>query len=248
MTTTRTLLLILSLAGLLVSISLHLLSVSWKTPPIPLVPPAFTSYLELQTLPPGTPIDRWIVAPIIALPTIVAFSLMFLAAMFLPGKGGPWRSVSISSTLLLMCVAAGTGLSVKGMQYTWITSDNKLYCYLHLDDGGLHYFRNDNPELAEFRAKRNPRRWFKWGVKSQHASWSWKPYIYGWYNGHSGMSMPLWIPGFVLALVPAFCITPLYRSRKRKKLGLCSKCGYDLRASKDRCPECGTDFDTAKNA
>ena len=53
--------------------------------------------------------------------------------------------------------------------------------------------------------------------------------------------VPLWIPtlGFVTALWFSSPLSHDGRHRKRKKLGLCLKCGYDLRASKDRCPECG---------
>ncbi len=34
------------------------------------------------------------------------------------------------------------------------------------------------------------------------------------------------------------------RRRKREMLGLCLKCGYDLRGSKERCPECGSEFES----
>ncbi len=54
--------------------------------------------------------------------------------------------------------------------------------------------------------------------------------------------LPLWLPVLMFAIAPAWPLSSRYRRRKRKKLGLCLKCGYDLRESKDRCPECGEDF------
>ena len=58
------------------------------------------------------------------------------------------------------------------------------------------------------------------------------------------LRIPLW----PLAVICGVVVVPhfhfLHRRRKRKKLGQCLKCGYDLRASKDRCPECGQEFET----
>ena len=56
------------------------------------------------------------------------------------------------------------------------------------------------------------------------------------------IDIPLWMPFAVFAIRPALLGLVGHRRRKRKKLGLCLKCGYDLRASRERCPECGEEF------
>lgn len=45
---------------------------------------------------------------------------------------------------------------------------------------------------------------------------------------------------FGLVLVVAVFVSLIRRLSRSHPQGRCRKCGYDLRASKDRCPECGT--------
>ena len=55
--------------------------------------------------------------------------------------------------------------------------------------------------------------------------------------------VPYWAIGLTLALLSLVSIRRLSAPRRREKQALarlCTSCGYDLRASPDRCPECGT--------
>jgi hypothetical protein len=89
-----------------------------------------------------------------------------------------------------------------------------------------------------------------------------KPFI-GFLNVHSysgrwyvtiwGRYWPLAIISSILPLIWSWRALRRYRLTRRRKLGQCATCGYDLRATPDRCPECGTiveqvDRDTAVSA
>ena len=58
------------------------------------------------------------------------------------------------------------------------------------------------------------------------------------------ISVPYWSMLLVPAMPFAFAIARWRRRRSRIRRGLCLVCGYDLRATPDRCPECGTSVPT----
>jgi len=54
-------------------------------------------------------------------------------------------------------------------------------------------------------------------------------------------SVPLGYIAMLFAVVPAGWLVGMMGRRRRSARGLCPACGYDLRASPDRCPECGVE-------
>ena len=68
---------------------------------------------------------------------------------------------------------------------------------------------------------------------------------FGWLEdqGLRGVFAPAWFVCLAAAALPAWHLPHEWRRRRtdrRKKHGLCPACGYDLRATPDKCPECGT--------
>jgi outer membrane protein assembly factor BamB len=53
------------------------------------------------------------------------------------------------------------------------------------------------------------------------------------------VTLPHWLVAALLAIAPLAWLSGLWRDRRRYAAGLCPWCGYDLRESKGRCPECG---------
>jgi len=51
--------------------------------------------------------------------------------------------------------------------------------------------------------------------------------------------IPYWIIVVALLIGPSTALALRRRNRKRTMDGLCENCGYDLRATPNRCPECG---------
>ncbi|MGB7158498.1 MAG: hypothetical protein WBD40_10565 [Tepidisphaeraceae bacterium] len=52
--------------------------------------------------------------------------------------------------------------------------------------------------------------------------------------------VPHWMIALLTALLPAAWLARSARARRRRRRGHCSACGYDLRATPGRCPECGS--------
>jgi hypothetical protein len=69
---------------------------------------------------------------------------------------------------------------------------------------------------------------------------------YTYTDSRRAFGVPYWFVTADWTIVPALWIWFRLRRRRTHREGLCPVCGYDLRATPDRCPECGTSVKPAE--
>jgi hypothetical protein len=66
--------------------------------------------------------------------------------------------------------------------------------------------------------------------------------------GERRLIVPIYLAAMIFAVLPTIAAVGAWRAHRRVPHGRCAICGYDLRATPERCPECGTAAGTAAAA
>ena len=114
------------------------------------------------------------------------------------------------------------------------------------------HFESEPGRMAEgFNWYCDARRWSQSRGLIRHESWVWYGFGFDrssetvknngpkYTNYYWAISLPLWLLAIVFGIWPWMRWRARRRKRRRLAVGLCPRCGYDLRATPDRCPECG---------
>jgi hypothetical protein len=141
------------------------------------------------------------------------------------------------------------------LQHDWETDPGRTYASTRvLDDGQIHHeslpgYMLSVESCPETHNILSPDDWLlptRFSVKGfGHDNLGIFFWHHVWLNASQrgfSVALPIWVfgGGSAIVLVLREMRRFFHRRITRKSNGCCSKCGYDLRATPDRCPECGT--------
>lgn len=132
------------------------------------------------------------------------------------------RSVTLSSARGAVELMTGSGIATDS------TSGRTRFSH-YSAPGGRLIFNSMHRTLAE-----------KLGFRFARGQWGFVHGLAARPATQTVINLPYWLLILISAILPFCYVLRRYRRRRRVLDGLCADCGYDLRCSKDRCPECGS--------
>jgi hypothetical protein len=164
--------------------------------------------------------------------------LLFVAAVVF------WvRSYSLHEMVWLRRVERLTGGGVRASQVTVASRAAVIYF-----ERGRWTEPSEPSEGPGFRIISNPTPFGPWDAGFAPGMVRWHVGRLAWVDDTRGsdlsvqiLTVPFWLAALALAAAPAAWAHRA--TRRRRRHGHCRSCGYDLRATPDRCPECGTATD-----
>jgi hypothetical protein len=154
------------------------------------------------------------------------------------------RLVNLPAALSLMLCVATAGVLTSNQwregYFARIGSDHSVRVDAANGVFAVFFFRTDPDDTPRWFAgiSQKPK-----GPTPGHFRWDRLGFDYGVGGTRGGNAMYAWVvPDWFL--IVAFATWPALRWIRRRRLarrppGMCRVCGYDLRATPDRCPECG---------
>jgi hypothetical protein len=113
----------------------------------------------------------------------------------------------------------------------------------NMSEGWRFWYTDDySPYPIEFHTSELQYDLYFAGFQLVRGDWTWtdKPDLRHHHQLRS-VTIPLWCPVIVFAIAPGIVAARWFLRRRRFSKGCCTACGYDLRATPARCPECGTE-------
>lgn len=154
------------------------------------------------------------------------------------GDGLHDASVSVASVKGGLSVNIGKQVFLDGP----VGSRNRkvIESSLALPNPMLYWARHRHPSSLKYpalAAAASPYRVLKGGFAYHRQTGSQPPFKLSFDS--TRFVAPHWALGAPLAVPPLLWGLGMWRRWRRTRRGLCAACGYDLRESRDRCPECG---------
>lgn len=151
-----------------------------------------------------------------------------------------FAAIAAVSLLLCLCLAAMWLWYTLDHRNAWAKGGQALpFAAVRIEDGLLLYsgtWKRGMPYVGLIRRHQYRVVGFELVlVRSQ--SWAHRPVV-AW-----EFKVPYWFLVMLTALLPIryFAFRRRWRNEQMIRQQICTRCGYDLRATPDRCPECGTE-------